>query len=158
MSPRGRRNLNDVGDDDVTGLNKAETAPIPFVGSLAIITMFHQRTPSAESTCEVLTCTLDEFWDLFDKANLATNTPTADVLAKVMKQNRERLPAANSLYRLDDLLSATLHHAPHPLGQRYVVVALHIANRKGVVIAIAESWMKQMFLPSQFLSLSLGIH
>jgi hypothetical protein len=44
-------------------------------------------------------------------------------------------------------------HAPHPLGQRYVAVSLYIAHQKGeeAVIDLANAWMEQLFLPSQFL-------
>ena len=108
---------------------------------------------SANSTCSVLTCTSEEYDDFFNNENLHTEALSDDVLRNIIRQNSARLRAADGRYRLDDLLSAMLEHAPHPLGRRYVAVSLHIAHRKGEdgVVNAAKAWLDNLFLPSSFL-------
>ncbi|KAH9035620.1 hypothetical protein EDB85DRAFT_1943256 [Lactarius pseudohatsudake] len=58
-------------------------------------------------------------------------------------------------YRLDDLLSAMLLHAPNSLGQRYVAICLHIAHEKGedgVVTNAAKAWLDNLLLPMMAIS------
>lgn len=112
--------------------------------------MSHRRTPSVESTCTILSCTSDQFLEFH--AGYSTSVLAEDA-AKIIAKNCQRLRAANKRYRLDDFLSAMLVHAPHPPGQRYVAVALHIAHEKGedAVVDVAKAWMDNLFLPSKFL-------
>jgi len=118
--------------------------------SVPLVTMSHRRTLSVESTCTILSCTSDQFWEFY--TNYSTCILSEDA-AKIIDKNRQHLQAADKRYRLDDLLSAMLEHAPHPLGQRYVAVALHIAHEKGVetVVDVAKAWMDYLLLPSKFL-------
>jgi hypothetical protein len=111
------------------------------------------RSDSVESNGTVLTCTSEEFDDFFNNENLHTEALSDDVLRNIIRQNSARLRAADGRYRLDDLLSAMLEHAPHPLGRRYVAVSLHIAHRKGEdgVVNAAKAWLDNLFLPSSFL-------
>lgn len=114
--------------------------------------MTHGRMLFLESTCTILRCTSEDFWSIYESDKLATDVLSHDILTNVIGANRERLRAAERRYRLDDLLSGMIIHAPHPLGQRYVAVSLHIAHQKGeeAVIHLANAWMEQLFLPSQF--------
>ena len=116
-------------------------------------TMSHRRTLSVESTCTILSCTSDQFWEFY--TNYSTDILFEDA-AKIIDKNRQRLRAANTRYRLDDLLSAMLEHAPNPPGQRYVAVTLHIAHEKGedTVVDVAKAWMDNLLLPSKFLKWS----
>ncbi|KAJ7121020.1 hypothetical protein C8R44DRAFT_853342 [Mycena epipterygia] len=104
--------------------------------------MSHRRTKSVESTCTVLTCTSDEFWDFFGNDKLSTIELVQDSLRNVIHPNRERLRQSDARYRLDNLLDGMLQQAPHPSGQRYAAVALHIAHEKGIdtVINVAKAW------------------
>ncbi|KAH9026718.1 hypothetical protein EDB83DRAFT_1926692 [Lactarius deliciosus] len=99
-----------------------------------------------ESTCTVLTCTSQEFQSFYDNESLLTDDLSDDALRNIIGPNRTRLREAETRYRLDDLLSAMLEHAPHPLGRRYVAVSLHVAREDGVVNA-AKSWMDNLLLP-----------
>jgi len=107
---------------------------------------------SDESTGSILSCTSDQFSEFYD-ANYSTDILSKDA-AKIINKNRQRLQAADTRYRLDVLLSAMLEHAPHPLGKRYIAVALHIAHDKGgdMVVAAAKAWMDNLFLPMLALS------
>ncbi|KAJ7799921.1 hypothetical protein B0H14DRAFT_2901689 [Mycena olivaceomarginata] len=111
--------------------------------------MSHRRTDSAGSTCTVLTCTSDEFWDLYDNDNLSTVELARDVLNNAVHPRRTRLRQSDTRFRLDDLLVGMLQQAPDPCGQRYVAVALHIAHEKGTdaVIDVAKAWLDYLFLP-----------
>ncbi|KAH9170892.1 hypothetical protein EDB89DRAFT_1218022 [Lactarius sanguifluus] len=100
----------------------------------------------AESTCTVPTCTSQEFQHLYDNESLLTDDLSDDALRSIIGPNRTRLREAETRYRLDDLLSAMLEHAPHPLGRRYVAVSLHIAREDGVVNA-AKAWLNNLLLP-----------
>jgi hypothetical protein len=84
---------------------------------------------SAESTCTVpvLSCSFEELQDSCgNERSLAEH-----VLINVIRPNCARLRAADPRCRLDNLLSAMLEHAPHPLGQRYVANCLLTAHQKG---------------------------
>jgi hypothetical protein len=111
--------------------------------------MSHRRTLSVESTCTILSCTSDKFFEFYN--NYSTSILSEDA-AKIIDKNRQRLQAADKRYRLDYFLSAMLEHAPHPPGKRYVSVALHIAQEKGedTVVDVAKAWMDNLFLPSKF--------
>ena len=124
--------------------------------------MCHQRKVFLGSICTTLRCTPDEFWSIYENDEVATDVLSNNILTNVIGANHEKLRAAERRYRIDDLLSGMIIHAPHPLGQRYVAVSIHIAHKKGedVVIDLAKAWMEQLFLPSQslkWLSLSLSL-
>ena len=104
---------------------------------------------SFESICTVLTRASEEYEDFFANEELLTEVLSDDALHNIIRPNSERLRAADGRYRLDDLLYAMLKHAPHPLGQRYVAICLHIAHQKsedGVVNA-AKAWLDNLLLP-----------
>ena len=105
---------------------------------------------SLESIRTVLTCTSEEFWDVYDDANIETGTLVQDALDHIIGPNIEKLRAADKRYRLDGLLSAMLLHAPEPSGQRYVAICLHIAHGKGEdgIVSAAKAWLDYLFLPS----------
>ncbi|KAJ6600191.1 hypothetical protein B0H10DRAFT_2441155 [Mycena sp. CBHHK59/15] len=94
--------------------------------------MSHRRTESVESTCTVLTCTSDEFWDFFGNDKLSTVELAQDTLRNVIHPNSARLRQSDARYRLDDLLAA-----------------LHIAHEKGIdaVLDVAKAWLDNLFLP-----------
>ena len=112
--------------------------------------MFLPRSDSVESICTVLTCASEEYKALFANENFLTEDDTLD---SIIRPNREKLRAADSRYRLDDLLHAMLKHAPHPSGRRYVAVCLHIARQKGAdgVVNAAKAWLDNLLLPSPLL-------
>jgi hypothetical protein len=100
-----------------------------------------------------LTCTSEEFKNLYDNETLRTEGLVEDVLRNVIRPNSARLREADRRYCLDDLLSAMLTDAPHPLGQRYVAVCLRIAHQQGKdgVVNAARAWLDNLFLPSPFI-------
>lgn len=123
--------------------------------------MSHRRTMFFESTCTILGCKPGDFWSIYENDKVATDVLSDDILTNVIGTNYERLRVADRRCHLDDLLSAMIIHAPHPLGQRYVAISLHIAYLKGedAIINLAKAWMEHLFLPSQCLeSLSLYLH
>jgi len=122
-------------------------APLYFL----ITIMSHRSDVSVESICTVKSCTSDEFLEFYENENLDTDILSEDVMINVIHPNRDRLRAVDGRYRLDKLLSAMLEYAPHPLGRRYVAIALHIAMGKGgdAVVEAAKAWMDYLFLPSQ---------
>ncbi|KIM40633.1 hypothetical protein M413DRAFT_446058 [Hebeloma cylindrosporum] len=107
-----------------------------------------------ESTCATLGCRSEEFWSIYDSDKLAADVLSNEILTNVIAANHERLRVAEHRYRLDDLLTGMVIHAPHPLGQRYAAVSLHIAHEKGedTVINLATAWMEQLFLPIMAIS------
>ena len=109
------------------------------------------------SDCTVLTVTSEEYEVFYRNEKLLTDVLSDDVLQNVIYPNRERLRAASSGFRLDDLLTAMLEYAPHPLGRRYFALALHVAHRRGEdgVIDAAKAWVDNLFYPSVFVYLSL---
>ena len=112
---------------------------------------------SLESIRTVLTCTSEEFRDVYDDANIETGTLVQDALDHIIGPNIEKLRAADKRYRLDNLLSAMLLHAPEPSGQRYVAICLHIAHGKGEdgIFNAAKAWLDHLLLPSPSSFLSL---
>ncbi|KAF8906930.1 hypothetical protein CPB85DRAFT_1312925 [Mucidula mucida] len=76
-----------------------------------------------ESTCTILTCTSEEFQDMYNDANLDD-----DVLLNIIRTHASSRPTR--------------------AGRRYVAVALHIAHRKGAdaVVGVARAWMDHLFL------------
>ncbi len=119
-----------------------------------------RRSDSPQSICTVLTCTSEEYLDLYDNETLLTEVLSDDALRNVIRPNSARLRAADPRYHLDDLLSAMLEHAPHPLGRRYVAVCLHVTNQKGEdgVVNAAKVWLDYLLLPSPFDYLSLYVY
>jgi hypothetical protein len=111
---------------------------------------------SVESIRAVLTGTSEEFRDFYDDERLVTDVLVHEALENILGPKRERLHEADKRYRLHDLLSAMLVHAPHPLGQRYVAVCLHIVHQKGEdgVVNAAKVWLDNLFLPSPSFFLS----
>ncbi|KAJ6621954.1 hypothetical protein B0H10DRAFT_2214770 [Mycena sp. CBHHK59/15] len=111
--------------------------------------MSHRRTDSVESTCTVLTCTSDEFWEFFDNGSLSTVELAEDLLRNVIRPNKARLRESDARYHLDELLAGMLQEAPDPSGKRYAAVALHIAHGKGpeAVVDVAKAWLDNLFLP-----------
>jgi hypothetical protein len=114
------------------------------------------RSNSTESTCTVLTVTSEDYENLYYNENFRTEVLSDDALRNIISPNRARLRAADSRCRLDDLLIALLEHAPHPLGQRYIALSLHVAHQEGIdgVIDAAKAWLDGMLLPSVFIYLS----
>ncbi len=110
---------------------------------------------SDESTCTVLTCTTEDFQTDFENSSLLTDVLCNDVLRNIIRPNMGRLRAADQRCRLDDLLTAMLECAPHPLGRQYVAVCLHIAHQKGVDEAVnaAKAWLDHLMFPSPFVYL-----
>lgn len=108
------------------------------------------RSDSAESIHTVLTCTSDEFNDFYDNTRLSNEALVQEALDDIIDPNMTRLRDADKRYRLHDLLSAMLLHAPTPLGQRYVAVCLHIAHQKGEdgIVNAAKAWLDNLFFPS----------
>ncbi|KAH9051153.1 hypothetical protein EDB83DRAFT_2627678 [Lactarius deliciosus] len=102
-----------------------------------------------ESICAVLTCTSKEYQDLYDNNRLLSGALSDGALRNIIHPNGARLRAADSQYRLGDLLCAMLEHAPHLLGRRYVAVCLHVANQMGEdeVVNIAKAWLDYLLLP-----------
>ena len=121
--------------------------------------MSHRHTTPVESICTVLSCTPEEFWDVYENTTLSTSVLSEDALANTIAESRTLLLSVKQRHRLDDFLSGMLEYAPHPLGKRYVAVALHIASKKGgdTVVDLAKAWMEQMFLPSQPASESITV-
>lgn len=113
---------------------------------------------SIESTCTIITCTSEDFLQLYDNKTLSTDVLAEEVEANVIRPNAEDLRAASQQYYLDELLSTMLTNAPHPCGKRYVAITLHIAHNKGEVINAAKAWMDYLFLPSEFFNLALYTH
>jgi hypothetical protein len=150
--PRGPRPITDK-EKDVSGCTGHQG--VTLRARQPLTTMSHRRTDSAGSTCTVLTCTSDEFWDLYDNDNLSTVELARDVLNNAVHPRRTRLRQSDTRFRLDDLLVGMLQQAPDPCGQRYVAVALHIAHEKGTdaVIDVAKAWLDYLFLPSPCLHL-----
>ncbi|KAH9003344.1 hypothetical protein EDB86DRAFT_2826509 [Lactarius hatsudake] len=108
-----------------------------------------RRSDPTEFICDVLTCTSKDYQDLYDNDRLATEVLSDGALRNIIHPNCARLRAADSQYHLDDLLGAMLEHAPHPLGQRYVAVCLHLAHQRGEdeVVNIAKAWLDYLLLP-----------
>jgi len=108
------------------------------------------------TNCTVLTSTSEDYQTFFDNSSLLTDVLCDGVLCNTIHPNMGRLHAADQQCRLDDLLTAMLMHAPHPLGQRYVAFCLHIAHQKGVdeVINAAKAWLDYLMFPSPFVYLS----
>jgi hypothetical protein len=118
------------------------------------------RSDSAELIDTVLTCTSQEFQDFYDNKSIDTEILSDDVLRNIIRPNSASLRAADNRYRLDDLLSAMLMHAPHPSGKRYVAICLHIAHRKGEdgLVNAAKAWLDNLLLPSPLVYLSLYVY
>jgi lipopolysaccharide biosynthesis protein len=108
------------------------------------------RLDSLESIRAVLTCTSEKFQVFYENDNLNTGALVQDALKNIIGPNTEKLREADKRYRLHDLLSAMLLHAPKPLGQRYVAVCLHIVHQQGEdgVVNAAKVWLDHLFLPS----------
>jgi len=117
------------------------------------------RSDSAESISSVLTCASNQYQSFYD-GEMLTEVLSDEALRNIIRPNSARLREADRRYRLDDLLSAMLEHAPHPLGQRYVAICLHIAHQKGEdgVVNAAKAWLDNLLLPSPFLYLYLYIY
>ena len=118
------------------------------------------RSYSADLTCTAYPMspyTSEEYNDFYCNENLQTDVLSEHVVHNIIDPNRAMLHAADNRYHLDNLLYAMLEDAPHPLGQRYVAVTLHIAHQQGEdsVVNAAKAWMDNLFLPSPFISLSL---
>ncbi|KAF8464939.1 hypothetical protein DFH94DRAFT_784376 [Russula ochroleuca] len=113
------------------------------------MSLFLPRSDSAESIVSVLTCASDEFQNFYDNESLNTEILSDEALRNIIRPNSASLRAADNRYRLDDLLSAMLMHAPHPSGKRYVAICLHIAHGKGEdgVVNAAKAWLDNLFLP-----------
>ena len=92
--------------------------------------MSHRRTMFFESTCTILGCKPGDFWSIYENDKVATDVLSDDILTNVIGTNYERLRVADRRCHLDDLLSAMIIRAPHPLGQRYVAISLHIKGRR----------------------------
>ncbi|KAH9059036.1 hypothetical protein EDB87DRAFT_836873 [Lactarius vividus] len=107
------------------------------------------RSDSFESICSVLTFTSNDFKDVYENENLLTEVLSDEALRGIIDRNRVRLREADNRYRLDDLLSAMLQHAPHSSGRRYVAVCLRIAHQKGEdgVVNAAKAWLGNLLLP-----------
>jgi hypothetical protein len=107
-----------------------------------------------------MSCKSEEFWDFYENEAVETDVLCDKVAVNVIRPNRDHLRAASQKYYLDILLYAMLEHAPHPLGRRYVAIALCIAKGKGqdAVINVAKAWMDYLFIPSEFLYLSFYIN
>jgi hypothetical protein len=94
------------------------------------------------------------------RTSLVTGVPNQvlcdHVLRSIILPNSARLRLADPRCRLDDMLSAMLKHAPHPLGQRYVAICLLAAHQKGEdgVVTVAKAWLDNLFLPSTFVYFS----
>ncbi|KAH8992899.1 hypothetical protein EDB92DRAFT_1855517, partial [Lactarius akahatsu] len=103
---------------------------------------------SLESICSVLTITSDEFNVVYENDTIPTDV-LIDEARNIIGNNCARLREAEHRYRLDDLLSAMLLHAPNFLGQRYVAICLHIAHQKGEdgVVNAAKAWLDNLLLP-----------
>ena len=112
---------------------------------------------SADSICAAYPMspyTSEEYNNLYCDENLLTDVLSEHVMHNIINPNRAMLRAADNRYCLDNLLYAMLEDAPHPLGQRYVAVTLHIAHQQGedCVVDAAKAWMDNLFLPSLFIS------
>lgn len=120
---------------------------------LRVTIMSHSGAMLFDSTCTILGCTSEYFWSIYDNDNGSTLVLSTYILTNIIDTNHERLRAADRRIRLNYLLFSMIVHVPHPLGQRYVAVSLHIAHQKGedAVINLAKAWMEQLFFPSQFL-------
>ena len=117
------------------------------------------RSDSAESICTVLTCASEEYKVFFANENSLTEGLSHDALNTIIRPNREKLRAADSRYRLDDLLDAMLKYMPHPKGRRYVAVCLHVSHQKGEgVVNAAKVRLDNLLLPSPFFRCSLYVH
>ncbi|KAH8997209.1 hypothetical protein EDB86DRAFT_937136 [Lactarius hatsudake] len=103
---------------------------------------------SLELICSVLTIASDEFDVVYENKTISTDV-LIDEARNIIGKNRARLREAEHRYRLDDLLSAMLLHAPNSLGQRYVAICLHIAHEKGEdgVVNAAKAWSDNLLLP-----------
>ncbi|KAF7984808.1 hypothetical protein HWV62_11822 [Athelia sp. TMB] len=106
--------------------------------------MSHRPTMPIASTCAVLSCTLKEFWAVYENTTLSASALSEDALAE-----RRALLSAEPRYRLDELLAGMLEHAPHPASARYAAAALRLASAQGgaAVVRVAQAWMEQLFLP-----------
>jgi hypothetical protein len=108
----------------------------------------------------VLTVTSDDYEDFYRNENFRTEVLADDALRNVIRPNCARLRAADGRYRLDDLLTGMLEHAPHPLGQRYVALSLLVAHQEGEdgVVDAAKTWLDGLLLPSVFVYLYLFVY
>ena len=124
------------------------------------MSLFLPRSDSAESIVSVLTCASDEFQNFYDNESLNTEILSDEALRNINRPNSASLRAADNRYRLDDLLSAMLMHAPHPSGKRYVAICLHIAHGKGEdgVVNAAKAWLDNLLLPSPLFYLSICVY
>ncbi|KAK7458140.1 hypothetical protein VKT23_010048 [Stygiomarasmius scandens] len=110
---------------------------------------------SFESICSIPTCPSSTFSALYEDDNISTQSLCDTAYGTIARYSQDLCAAgAGHRYRLDELLSGMLMHAPHPLGKRYVAVSLYIASQKGgdAVVDIARSWMENLFLPMLIIS------
>jgi hypothetical protein len=107
---------------------------------------------SFESIRAILTCTSEEFKDFYDNERLNTDVLVHGALDNIVGPNRELKTSTRRGQAVSPPrpLFAMLLHAPHSLGQRYVVVRLHSAHQRSedVVVNGAKVWLHDLFLPS----------
>ena len=89
------------------------------------------RSDSTESILSVLTCASEEYQSFYGNEGRLTKALSDDALLNIIIPNSARLRAADKRHRFDDLLSTMLKHAPHPSGERYIAICLHIAQQRG---------------------------
>ena len=116
--------------------------------------MSRKRKRSVESVLSILSCTYEEYEDLFC-CSISTDSLCLDA-HKLIETHRPALRKASEKYHLDDLLTAMLDCAISSEGKRHVAVVAHIAHTKGreAVVNIAKAWMEHLFFPSEFNLLS----
>jgi hypothetical protein len=107
------------------------------------------RSDSPESISTILTCRSEEYQECFSNESLLTEDLSDDALYNIIPLNTARLLGAKKNYRLDKLLYTMVKDAPHPSGQRYIAVCLHIAHQKGEdgVVNAAKAWLDHLLLP-----------
>ena len=127
----------------------------PSTRHVSFLFRFCRVTP--ELTCSVLTCTSEEYDNFFLQQEASYRGSLWRRPAQLHSPEQRKATRSGLLissYHLDNLLSATLEHAPHPLGRR------HVAHRKGEdgVANAANAWLDNLIFPVRsFKSLSLYV-
>jgi hypothetical protein len=115
--------------------------------------------PPSDST-GTLTVTSETFNAFYHNDSFSTKGLSEDVLSNIIRLHSAKIQAADNRYRLDDLLSALLKYAPHPLGRRYIALSLLAAHQEGEdgLVRAARAWLDGLLLPSVFVDLYLFVH
>ncbi|KAF9547392.1 hypothetical protein CPC08DRAFT_823654 [Agrocybe pediades] len=107
-------------------------------------TRFHDTAIAA--IVEIIGCTITSYLNIYRDFAAYSDDSVKDLALNTVSQSGDDLKVEDENYRLIALLEAMVADAPHQSGQRFVAIAIILAQQHRKLVDLARKWLEHFLL------------